>query len=351
VDDPQLLYFEQAAKRLGPDDRLIVVVPKPSWVQAADRPKAYDTVDYFLRTVVDPTRAQVKLLLAGDLHHYARYAGPDRQLITCGGGGAYLYPTHRLPARIEVPPPDTLARKASRTRTYELAGRYPDAARSRRYGWGIFGRLPLRNPGFATLVGGLHTLLMLAMAGVAAQRMGATEQRLFSVPLAIMLVVTLLGAVLFAKPPTASGKRNARHWILGISHGIAHIALAAAGTWAWLQLPMYEWPWPWPVAAAAVLYWPVIGLVGTELVAAYLLVAGAFGVNLNELFAGQGIDDAKSFLRLHVAADGALTVYPVAVDRICRKWRANPAGGRADPWVEPEQPLRARLAEPPFTLR
>jgi hypothetical protein len=330
---------------------VILAVPTPSWVKAVDHPKAYDSVDYFIRTVVAPRGAQVRLLVSGDLHHYARYEGPDRQLITCGGGGAYLYPTHKLRERIEVPPKDTLSRRASRSRSYQLAARYPEPARSRRYGWGIFGRLPRRNPGFVTLLGTLHTLLMLAMAGVAAQRPDSTDQRLFSVPLAGMLLVTVLGAAFFAKPPSASGKRHARHWILGLGHGFAHIGLGAFGTWIWLGLPFYDWPWPMPVVAGAVVYGPIAGLVASQLTAAYLLVAGAFGVNLNELFAGQGIEDAKIFLRLHIAADGTLTGYPVAVDRICRDWRANPDGAPDSPWLLPEQPLRPRLAEPPFTLR
>lgn len=351
IDDPQLQYFERAAAELGPQDRVILAVPQPAWVKAVDEPQAYDAVDYFIRTVIASTGAQVRLLVSGDLHHYARYAGPDRHLVTCGGGGAYLFATHRLPTRLDVPPLDTLARKASATRTYELASRYPDAARSRRYGWGIFGRLPVRNPGFASMLGLLHTLLMLAIAGVVAQRMGGAEQRLFSIPLGIMLVITLVGAALFAKPPNASGKRHARHAILGVIHGLAHIALGATGTWLWLKLPFYEWPWPLPVVAAAVLYGPVAGLVASQLTAAYLLVAGSFGVNLNELFAGQGIEDAKSFLRLHIAADGTLTVYPVAIDRVCREWRANPDGAADSPWVEPTEPLVARLAEPPFTVR
>ncbi|AVT31261.1 metallophosphoesterase [Plantactinospora sp. BC1] len=351
LDDPQLRYFEEAAQRLTAESRVIIAVPEPSWVKAVDKPHEYDTIDYFIRTVIAPTGARVRLLLSGDLHHYARYTGPDRDLVTCGGGGAYLYPTHKLPGRIEVPPKDTLVRRASTSQTYDLAGRYPDAARSRRYGWGIFGRLPLRNPGFATLLGGLHTLLMLAMVGVAAPRSEATAQRLFSIPLAIMLIVTLAGAVFFAQPPSAGRKRHARHWILGLCHGFAHIGLAAAGSWIWLQFFFHAWPWPLPVVAAAVVYGPIAGLVATQLTALYLLVAGSFGVNLNELFAGQGIEDAKCFLRLHIAADGTLTGYPVAVDRICRRWQAEPDGHPTDAWLTPKQPLAYRLAEAPFTLR
>ncbi|MFY1587285.1 metallophosphoesterase family protein [Micromonospora sp. WMMD734] len=349
LDDPQLSYFDEVARRLGPESRVILAVPAPTWVKSVDHPTAYDSIDYFVRTIIAPTGAHVRLLVSGDLHHYARYAGPERQLITCGGGGAYLYPTHTLPERIEVPPKDTLSRRASRTRAYDLVARFPDAARSRRYGWGIFHRLPRRNPGFGTLLGTLHTLLMLAMAGVAANRTG-TEQRLFSVPLVIMLGVTLLGAAFFAKPPSAGGKRHVRHWLLGIGHGLAHVGLAVAGTWAWLHLPFYHWPWPLPAVAAAVVYGPVIGLVATQLVAGYLLVAGAFGVNVNELFAGQGIEDSKSFLRMRIDPDGTLTVYPIAVDRVCHDWQLNPDQSPTASWLTPRTPLTPRLAEPPVTL-
>ena len=220
--------------------------------------------------------------------------------------------------------------------------RFPDTARSRRYGWGVFGRLPRRNPGFGTLLGTMHTLLMLAMAAVAANRAGGTEQRLFSVPLVAMLIVTMLGAAFFAKPPSAGGKRHVRHWILGVGHGLAHVALAAAGTWAWLSLPFYDWAWPLPVAAAAVVYGPVIGFLAAELVAAYLLVAGAFGVNVNELFAGQGIEDSKAFLRMRIDPDGTLTIYPVAVGpggpRLAGQPRHLPLSLLADPHPSPDPP-------------
>ena len=351
LDDPQLLYFENAAAGLGPTSRVILVVPEPSWLKAVDNPNAYDAVDYFIRTLIAPTGAQVRLVIAGDLHHYARYTSADRELITCGGGGAYLYPTHKLPDRIEVPPKDTLARRASPSQAYELTGRYPDAARSRRYGWGIFGRLPLRNPGFVTLLGLLQTMLMLAIAGVAAPRVGVNDQRLFSIPLVIVVVLALLGAALFAKPPTAGGKRKLRHWLLGLSHGAAHIGLATAGAWLWLRLPFVDWPWPLPAVAAVLLFGPVAGLVASQLTAGYLVIAGHFGVNLNELFAGQGIQDAKSFLRIRIDPDGTLTVYPVAIDRISRRWQINPDTTPDASWISPQRPLRARLAEAPIVLR
>jgi hypothetical protein len=343
IDDPQLIYFEAAATRLGPGDRVIVMAPSPTWVKGQTEVGAYDSVDYFLRTIIAPTGAQVSVMVSGDLHHYARYADGERQLITCGGGGAYLLGTQELPARLTVPPPNTLTRQASAERTYDKVAAYPDAQASRRYAWGVFGRLPLRNPGFGTLLGIVHTLLMLAMLGASTR--GGDVQRLFSIPLTVMLLTTVIGWVMFAQPPGAGADRHSRHWILGILHGFAHVGLAIGGTWMWLRFGFWEWQWPMPLVAAAVLYGPISALVAAQLTSAYLLIASWFGVNVNELYAGQAIEHAKCFLRMHVSRDGTLTIYPVGVDRICRKWAVVPDGPDEAPWLRPEEPLDVHLIE------
>ena len=94
----------------------------------------------------------------------------------------------------------------------------------------------------------------------------------------------------------------------------------------------------------------MIGFLATQLCALYLLVASFFKVNVNELYAGQGIEDAKSFLRMHIAADGTLTVHSIGIDRICREWAADPDGAPDTSWLRPVQPLTARLIEQPFTV-
>ena len=348
IDDPQLIYFERATRDVGPEDRIILMTPSPTWVKAADRPDAYDAVDYFIRTILAPTGAHVRLLVSGDLHHYARYTGADRDLITSGGGGAYLLATHQLPETLTVPPPETLTRSASRSREYGLVSRFPDPATSRRMSWGVFRRVPLRNPGFATMLGIVHTLTMLAMAGAASA--GGNIQRLFSIPLLFMIVLMITGAVLFAQPASANANKHTRHWILGLTHGFAQVALAAGGTWVWLSMPFHDWAWPGPLVVAAVVYGPIIGFVATQLVALYMLVASFYNVNVNELFAGQGIEDAKNFLRMHIAADGTLTVYAIGIDRICRKWVADPDADEHASWLRPEEPLEAHLIEDPITI-
>jgi hypothetical protein len=106
----------------------------------------------------------------------------------------------------------------------------------------------------------------------------------------------------------------------------------------WLHLPFHDWAWPGPLVVAAVVYGPIIGFLSTQLLALYLLIASFFDVNVNELFAGQGIEDAKSFLRLHIAADGTLTIHPIGIDKICREWVADPDGAPHSSWLRPRSP-------------
>ncbi len=345
IDKPQLRYFEAAARDLRPGDRVIVCLSRPTWVLSQQDREAYDSTDYFLRTVVEPTGARVPVLLTGDAHHYARYAGGGadggRQLITCGGGGAYLVGTAHLPGRIAVPPPTTLARRASEPQFYDLTGTFPTPTQSRRLGWSVFTRLPWRNPGFLILLGLMQTLLMFAMR--------TAHGRWLNAPIAIAVTAVVAGTVLFAVVQ-ALQRRRIRHWVAALLHAVPHVALGVAGTAVWTSLPIAQLPNPWSILLALVVYGPVVAVLDCWIVGAYLLVASPFQVNVNELYAGLGIEDHKSFLRLHIGADGSLTIYPVAVDRVGRRWRADPDADAEAPWVVPEDPVRARLAEAPIVV-
>jgi hypothetical protein len=349
IDDPQLRYFRQVAEQFRPGDRVILCPPAPSWVEAVDDRHAYDSIDYFMRTVIAPTGAEVKLMISGDLHHYARYSAPGRELITAGGGGAYLFPTHDLPKEIEVPPSRSLARKASPIKPYRLVKTYPDRASSRAMSLGAFWRIPLRNPAFLAFLGVLQLLTMLAFANTA-QQVSGSEQRLVSIPAAFMIALNFVGTIFMAMPHS-SGQRRPKHWALGFVHGLAFNGLALLGTWVWLQLPFFHLAWPLPLAMATVFYLPFASLAAGEILALYLLVAGRFGVNINELFAGQGITGYKGFLKLHFGRDGSLTIYPIGVARTAQRWRAAPEAPADHPWFEPVEPLPLHLIEAPIRIR
>src|SRR5690348_6848586 len=348
IDDPQLRYFNWVAGQMQPGDKIILCPPSPSWVEAEDDRHAYDSIDYFVRSVIAPTGANVRVMLSGDLHHYARYSNPERELITSGGGGAYLYPTHDLPEQITVPPPQSLMRKSTPAKQYRLASTFPSRPDSRRLALGVFWRMPLRNAWFLVFLGIFQTLSMLAFANTF-ERQPGIEQRLVTIPAVMMAVIDILG-LLFLAMPRSSGQRLPKHWILGFSHGIAHVGLAVLGSWLWVNLPFVNWIWPLPLVAAAVLYLPVFALLAGELFALYLLIASRFRVNVNESFAGQGITDYKNFLRLHFADDGSLTIYPIGVTRTATRWRAAPHAPADQPWFEPVEPIETHLIEPPIRI-
>ena len=98
------------------------------------------------------------------------------------------------------------------------------------------------------------------------------------------------------------------------------------------------------------------GLLGSWLLARYLVVADRFKCNTNDLFAAQRCRLHKNFIRLHVDPDGALTVYPIKVERPPRRWKLRAprptAGEDEPPWFEPVPPdsLRAELIEHPVRI-
>jgi len=107
----------------------------------------------------------------------------------------------------------------------------------------------------------------------------------------------------------------------------------------------------WAIFALVAVGTPVlIGLLDAEVVAGYLLLACRFGINMNEVFAGQSIEDHKGFLRMHIDSAGTLTVYPIRLDRVCRQWRADPDGVPTAPWLVPAEPLTPELIEPPISI-
>ena len=346
IDEPQLDYFADLANdQLGPDNRIILVAPRPAWAMANTYPEAYDSIDYFVRRVIEPTGARIPVIVAGDKHHYSRYAGPGpdaqgRQLVTCGGGGAYLTSTAHLPDDVTVPVEDTLVRAASTPQTYHRQVTYPPRTKSRQLGWGIFGRLPFKHPGFIVLVGLMQTLLMLAIL--------ASGDLWFTAPIGFAVVAVVAGTYLFA---VLVGRRGRRHQVAALLHAVPHVALGFVGAAVWSAVPIVDVPAPWSTLLAFVIYLPVIGVVDAWIVGAYLLIASRFGVNVNELHAGLAIDDYKCFLRMHIGSDGALTIYPIGLDRVGRTWRAAPDAPPEASWIEPAEPLVTHLIEPPVVVR
>jgi hypothetical protein len=357
IDAPQLEYFSGASADLRPGDAVILCTSTPSWVEAGcgGRSKGYDTIEFFQREIIRPRGANVRVMLSGDKHHYARYTERDGtgQRITSGLGGAYLASTERLPDELVLPPEKSRVREPSPPATFDLAARYPEG--TARLAAGIF-RLPWRNPGFWGLTGMAQLVATAAVLyGIAesAGRDGVFGLLAAWSPAILAAAVLTLGGVAFARIDMP--KANKRNIVAGVLHAMAHLGLTVG--WAVVIRWLYHDALPdgeaadWLVFVIALVGTPlVIGFVDAELVALYLLVASRFGINLNEVMAGQSIEDHKGFLRLHIDRTGTLTIYPVKLDRVCREWTADPAGAPADPLLRPKQPLKAELIEPPIRV-
>jgi hypothetical protein len=357
VDAPQLEYFREASAELREGDSVILCTSTPAWVDAGvgGPTKGYDTIEFFQREVLRPRGANVRVMLTGDKHHYARYAERDGtgQKITSGLGGAYLAATHQLPPTLHLPGEKSRVREPLPPSRYDLAARYPE--RTGRLAAGIV-KLPWRNPGFWGLTG-ITQLVATAAILYGLVESGARDG-VFGLlaswsPAVLAAAVLVLAGVAFARidlPGT-----SAKGVVAGIAHAVAHLALSVG--WALLVRELYH-VFPDGVIADWLIFFVVavgtpvvIGFVDAEVVALYLLVASRFGINLNEVMAGQSIEDHKGFLRMHIAADGTLTIYPVKLTRVCREWAANPGGAPSDPWLLPKQPLRAELIEQPIRVR
>jgi hypothetical protein len=107
LDQPQMAYFQRAAREIEPGDQIIVCMAKEveSGRRSAEVFSTRDLSD-LEREVVKPAGASIALYLKSGRHYYARYEAEkgEAQLVTAGGGGAFLHPTHDLP---EVAPPPT----------------------------------------------------------------------------------------------------------------------------------------------------------------------------------------------------------------------------------------------------
>jgi hypothetical protein len=367
IDEPQLDYFEWVAdEHCRPGDHLILATPVPTWTQLKREPEAFRNLAYFEKAILAPRELDLRLTLAGDLHHYARYQQVDpsevgaAQKITAGGGGAFLHPTHDLPkeATVAVDPDDP-----RRQSTYRLEARYPKSRRSRLLS--LFAlSLPVRNPSFMVVPAlASLTLLWTVQFGLrslerpgvsfadAAVGWGWTDALggVFRNSLSLLMVLVLAGGLFaFARTPPRV-RRPLTRYVVKTLFAAVHLAaqlaaIAAVGVAAVAIADAWsDGGWPFAVIAGGAA--AVLGAVaGSLVVGAYLAAAIAIpGIHAhaNEAFAAARLTCHKNFLRLHVDED-ALTIHAIGIRRSVkrrRRWDVAPdEGDDSASWIEPTRP-------------
>jgi len=354
IDAAQLEYFRDVAARMEPDDQIVLCVSEPHWVYARAYGRSDDNCNESNLAFLEQRvfHRKIAVYLAGDLHHYRRHADQDgAQKITCGGGGAFLHPTHGTDV-------DVLSGG------YTVRKTFPSAAESRRLCWRNL-LFPLINPKFGIVTALLYTLLAWSVnadvSAVEAPRYGDAARLSFAGLLqhqgAMMWLALIVGSfILFT-----DGHSRTFRYAAGSLHALAHLAaIFCLGWWATtftvdsLGLPFGGVP---QLLLAGVLIFALGWLVGSLVLGTYLLVSlNVFGRHPNEAFSSLRSPHWKSFLRIRIDAAG-MTIYPVGIRRVWRAWRINPGGPESPEWIPDERSPRRlhgtapELIEPPITVR
>ena len=361
IDVPQLQYFESVIDEMNEGDNVILCVPEPYWVKAI---KYQGMTDIFeekeesierLEKILEDRQIEIKLYLAGDLHHYRRFESEDghrTQKITAGGGGAFLHPTHDF--KFDKDLEGDFAWKQN----------YPSFDDSKKQDWkNLFGFL-WNNKTFGILTAILYSLLAFLIHGEVSgnftwrKAFTATINRCINEPLALIVVILMLmGLVFFTDSNSKIYRRTA-----GTIHGLTHLGAIFFLGWFGFLLMRYligeanfnSLAYQSEHQARINLVWLgcillVCGaggyIFGSIIMGIYLFISlHIFGRHDNEAFSALKIEDYKNFLRLHINGDGKLTIYPLKIDKVERDWNPVKVGEKIVNY-EPENDLKAELIE------
>ena len=353
LDEVQLEYFADiAADEMEAGDSVILCMAKEveSGRKSAEAGTDRD-LQYLEREVIEPAGGRVALYLKSGRHYYCRYEqdGGPRQLITAGGGGAFMHPTHDLPDRSE---PHPNAGKGS----YRRASVYPSAPDSRRLRKRVL-LLPAYNLLLAAVFGGVQVLLAFMLnlhlrSGHLSLGLADLGRALWESPTAFLLILIVTGTVV-AMVRLAHDASGVTRLLLGFFHSLTLFATLVAVMLAASQLSgAFGASFVSLLAFLGVV--AVMGGIGGVLgIAVYLWVANCFGFHGNEVYAPLHHMDYKNFLRLHIDSDGYLTVYPIGIDRVGRKWQLCPDAPAEAPWfasVGAESEPQPHLIEAPIRI-
>lgn len=386
IDGPQVRYFENVAKQMdeesrqsGEEARIILCHAEPHWLYAAkyaDLDPNYSENN--LGLLEKKLGKKVAVFIAGDLHHYRRHEATDQsstQKITAGGGGAFLHPTHN--GLLGNSLAQITERESGRVFKQEMC--YPSEEVSSGLCWRNLFFPYLKNNaswtfGFVTaFLYWLTTLSILAridelgMKELEYEFGSITATALHSVinsPLTMFwVIVTLLGFIFF----TDTHSKNYR-FIMGSLHALAHIltafaiALISVSFVAKVTPESWRWLWHWGgydfhpdlrLVLASLLIMLGGFVFGSLIMGLYLLISlNLFGRHANEAFSSLAIEDWKHFLRLHIDEQGTLTIYPIGIKRVPRKWKAR-RRDESGPEMLPDGPNATgpELIEPPIVLK
>lgn len=404
IDQPQREYFLKVAAQMNKGDRVILCTPEPAWVHTPTDPAAFDMLWFFEKSILAPRGVDVALTLTGDLHHYARYSDTKRadakkhHKITAGGGGAYLLGTQLLAGELELDDPvAVVASSPARVSAAHRKGRpkekfqrekvYPSSFWSTFLKWGAV-TLVFKNPSFGFFLGFMYAMFAWLIQSSSKLSLllkkplsdpNATDLMTFAqgrpagdwleifkvcwaaaahAPLVVAFALLIIGGLIaFCRPDVQRSRilRSSRKLqtlvrvTVGAVQGVLHLALAVGMIWffSWFNLSYLHMQVDSVRQATLFLFEmaSVGGVLGAILLSLFLLP----GLNYNEAFSAQHLETYKNFVRMHIAADGTLTIYPYGVDHPAR-WNFVPNAPPGDPYYKSDKPPKAHIIDGPIVL-
>jgi Calcineurin-like phosphoesterase len=367
LDVPQMEHFREIAERhMQAGDKVILCLSLPVWVYAQkyrNMGRVFDETDLlFLREEVFAKRGiEVKVYLTGDLHHYRRHeetAASARgaeavQKITAGGGGSFLHPTHE--DDFSVLREEAITDDA-RPREFVAKVAYPTTAQSSRLAWQNL-LFPLRNPKFGIVPATIYLMTAWLVGAAASGDPPTNPWRAVTVTLDTFSanpgLALWCGAIVVGFLAFTDTHSRLYRVLGGLAHSAAHFSAMFYLGWGALDVAARWLDTDGILRAALAGAGTFAGgwVVGSIIMGVYLLVSvNVFGRHSEEAFSGLRIEDFKHFLRLHIGGDGRLTIWPVKIERVPRRWRDRRDDDLTMSRVVPDEPLVAELIEPPIRL-
>jgi hypothetical protein len=347
MDQPQAEYFVAIAKGMPQGANIILCSAEPGWYKAESQGDSFRTLSYAAWIAENATDEharkkdlKIPLILSGDSHHYAHYAGAGAHYITSGGGGAFVHGTLELKPEIHA---NWLNDEQA---ILKLEACYPTQEESKKLldGNKKFSAL---NPELTIALGVLYLIFAFALTTRPDWDTGLLEY--------LVIAGGLWGYLRYQE-----GSSSPTMVLLTAAHALAHmLAIVGISLLAlWVNARVFawvEWHWlAWLVYLAAFALtlgrWLAGKIFGWNL----LFTSRHFGMNHNDAFSAMKLDSHRHFLRIGILGD-KLTVFPVKVDRVPSRdqWRENPErknDKRASVFIS-DPAMKPGLVEQPFEIR
>ena len=368
IDLPQQKYFQHVAtNEMTGDSKIILCTAEPAWVyNSVNRnDMSYSRLSFFIGECV-PKNVRVVTIITGDLHHYSRYeftrAAGDRvsQMITAGGGGAFLHPTHILNDRLQ-----------NSDGTFELKKAFPDKRKSASLAFGNLA-FPVFCWGMALFVGCYHLITSWFLQSATGTARGVTlmekiqsieftgtgliqylrilQLSLFHNP-AVVLLNTILFVGILKFTDTKAGKVE-RTFIAGFLHASLQVANFYLLFWIFSSLNLNILRFEVNEGKHILLFLVEIvvvgGLASGLLFGLYLLVCTLWcKSHVTEAFSSMCISGYKNFLKLRITKD-ELIIYPIGVEKVVKNWKNV---GDVDKPKFVGDPIKYSLIEDPIHIK